>query len=84
MVNPAKVPSPSPITGFLGIDINSCEGVAHIDPEHLQAIIYELSGFCQAKSPTKCKIISLIGKLHFVCMGVPSLQSLPAANDRDL
>ena len=35
MVNPSKVTSPSPITCFLGIDIDSCEGVAHIDPECL-------------------------------------------------
>ena len=39
MVNPSKVTSPSPITSFLGIDIDSYEGVACIDPKCLQAII---------------------------------------------
>ena len=67
MMNPSRVTAPSPITCFLGIDIDSREGVASIDPEHLQVIIHELSGFCQAKLAMKCKILSLIGKLHFVC-----------------
>ena len=71
VVNPSKVTSPSPITSFLGIDIDSCEGVACIDPKHLQAIIQELSGFCWAKLATKHKILSLIGKLHFVCRVCP-------------
>ena len=71
MVNPSKVTSPSPITSFLGINIDSHEGVAHIDPVHLQAIIQELSSLHQAKSATKHEILSLIGKLHFVCRLCP-------------
>ena len=51
-VNPSKVTAPSPIT-FLGININSHEGVACIDPEHLEAITHKLSSFCQAKLATK-------------------------------
>ena len=70
-MNPSKVTAPFPITCFLGIDIDSCQGVAHIDPEHLQAIIHKLSSFCQAKLATKHKILSLIGKLHFVCRVCP-------------
>ena len=70
-VNPSKVTSPSPVTSFLGIDIDSHEGVACIDPEHLQAIMQELFSLCQAKLATKCKILSLIGKLHFVCRVCP-------------
>ena len=66
-VNPSKVTSPSPITCFPGIDIDSHEGVADIDPEHLQVIIHELSSFCQAKMATKHEILSVISKLHFVC-----------------
>ena len=31
-VNPSKVTSPSPLTSFLGISIDSHEGIAHIDP----------------------------------------------------
>ena len=51
-VNPSKVTSPSPVTSFLGIDIDSHKGVAHIDPECLQAIIQELLAFHQAKLAT--------------------------------
>ena len=71
LVNPSKVTSPSSITDFLGIDIDSCQGVAHIDPKHLQVIMQELSGFCRAKLATKHEILSLIGKLHFVCRVCP-------------
>ena len=71
VVNPSKVTSPSPITSFLSIDVHSCEGVALIDPVHLQAIIQELSSFHQAKSATKHEILPLIGKLHFVCRVCP-------------
>ena len=70
-VNPFKVSAPSPITCLLGIDIDSHEGVAHIDLEHLQVIIHKLSSFCQAKLTMMHKILSLIGKLHFVCRVCP-------------
>ena len=53
VVNPSKVTAPSPITCFLDIDIDSCEGVACIDPKHLDAITHKLSSFCQAKSAAK-------------------------------
>ena len=66
-VNPSKVTAPSPITCFLGINIDSHKGVACIDPKCLEAITYELSGFQQAKSAMKWDILSLISKLHFVC-----------------
>ena len=71
VVNPSKVTPPASVTNFLGIDIDSVHGVAHIDPECLQAISQELTGFCQAKSATKCEILSLIGKLHFICRVCP-------------
>ena len=71
MVNPSKATAPSPITCFLGIDIDSCVGVACIDPRCLEAITDELSGFQQAKSAMKWEILSLISKLHFVCRVCP-------------
>ena len=52
-VNPTKVTPPALVTNFLGIDIDSVQGVTRIDPEHLQAISQELSGFHWAKSATK-------------------------------
>ena len=73
-VNPSKVTAHSPITCFLGIDIDSCEGVTHVDPKHLKAITQELIGFKQAKSATKQEILSLISKLHFVCRVCPQVK----------
>ena len=70
-VNPSKVTAPSPITCFLGIDIDSHEGVAHVDPKCLEAITQELAAFMQAKLATKWEILSLIGKLHFICRICP-------------
>ena len=67
MVNPSKVTAPSPVTCFLDINIDSHKGVACIDPEHLKAITHELTSFRQAKLATKWEILSLIGKLHFIC-----------------
>ena len=66
-----KSHTPASVTNFLGIDIDSVQGVACIDPECLQAIPQELIGFCWAKSATKCEILSLIGKLHFICRVCP-------------
>ena len=40
-VNPSKVTPPASVTNFLGMDIDSVQGVARIDPEHLQAISQE-------------------------------------------
>ena len=71
MVNPSKVTAPPPITCFLGIKKDSCKGVACIDPKCLQTIIHGLSGFWQAKLAMKHEILSLIGKLHFVCRVFP-------------
>ena len=70
-VNPAKVTPPASVTNFLGIDIDSVQGVACINPECPQVISQELSGFRQAKSATKREILSLIGKLHFICRVCP-------------
>ena len=70
-VNPAEVTVPSSVTNFLGIDIDSHKGVTCIDPDHLQAIMWKLSGFSHAKSATKHEILSLIGKLHFACRVCP-------------
>ena len=74
-VNPSKVTDPSPITCFLSIEIDSCKGVAHINPECLEAIMQELVSFKQAKSATKQEIPSLIGKLHFVSRVCPPGQA---------
>ena len=49
VVNPSKVTPPASVTNFLGIDIDSVHGVTCIDPEHLQAISQELTGFHWAK-----------------------------------
>ena len=71
MVNPLKFTALSLVTCFLDINIDSCKGVAHIDPKHLEAITHELSSFSQAKLATKEEIIFPISKLHFVCRVCP-------------
>ena len=71
VVNPSKVTSSASVTNFLGIDEDSEHWVTHIDPEHLQAISQELTGFQQAKLATRHEILSLIGKLHFICRVCP-------------
>ena len=81
VVNPSKVTAPSPITCFLGIDIDSHEGVAHIDPKCLKAITHELSGFWQAKLAMKHEIFSLISKFVFCLQGMPSGQSILMPDD---
>ena len=66
-VNPTKVTDPSPVTCFLGIDIDSCKGVASINPEHLEAIMSELVGFKQAKLTTNWKyFLSSASYISFV------------------
>ena len=83
-VNPAKVTVPSLVTNFLSIDIDSHEGVTHIDPECLQAIMQALSSFSHVKLATKCEILLLIGKLHLVCRVCPPGKGLPMPYDRNI
>ena len=45
--------------------------MAHIDPECLKAITHKLTSFRQAKLAMKWEILSLIGKLHFICSVCP-------------
>ena len=52
-VNPSKVKAQSPVTCFLGIDIDSHEGEACIDHKCLKVITHKLTGFWQAKSAMK-------------------------------
>ena len=52
---------------FLGIDINSVAVEARIDPTHLSETISLLKDIVGHQSATKESILTLIGKLHFVC-----------------
>ena len=82
-VNLSKVTSPSPITCFLGINIDSQEGVAHIDPKCLQAIILELSVFIRSSQPQSMRFSPLLVNC-ILFVGCVPWQSLPLADDRDL
>ena len=73
-MNPTKVTDPSPITCFLGINIDLCKGVVCIDPECLEEIMHELVSFKQAKLVTKHEIFSLISKLHFIAGYAPQVK----------
>ena len=66
-VNPEKVTKPATTTNFLWIDINSVAMEAQIDPTHLSETISLLEDIMGHQLATKQSILSLIGKLHFVC-----------------
>ena len=66
-VNPGKVTKPATTTNFLRIDIDSVTMEARIDPSHPSETISLLKDISGHRSTTKQTILSLIGKLHFVC-----------------
>ena len=70
-VNPDKVTDPATTTTFLGIDIDSVKQEARIDPVRLKEITRELRLFKRARSATKRQILSIVGKLHFICRVCP-------------
>ena len=80
-VNPSKVTAPSPVNCFLGIDIDSCKGVACIDPECLEAITHELTGFQQAKLATKWGDTFTYWQVTFCLQGMSPRLSVPVQDD---
>ena len=66
-INPKKVTKLATTTNFLGIDIDSVAMEAQIDPTHLSETISLLEDIMGHWLATKHSILSLIGKLHFVC-----------------
>ena len=66
-INPDKVTKPTTTTNFLGVDIDSVTMEAKIDPSHLSETISLLKDISGHQSATKQTILSLVGKLHFVC-----------------
>ena len=80
-VNTSKVTAPSPITCFLGIDIDTHEGVAHVDPECLKAITQELIGFKQAKLAMKQESTFTHQEATFCLQGMPPGSSIPVEDD---
>ena len=67
IVNPKNSTKPATTTNFLGVDIYSVSMEARIDPSHLPEIISLLKDISGHRSATKWTILSLVGKLHFVC-----------------
>ena len=66
-VNPKKVTKLATTTNFLGIDIDSVTMEAQIDQTHLYETVSLLKDIMGCWSATKQSILSLIGKLHFMC-----------------
>ena len=66
-VNTKKVTKSTTTTNFLRVDIDSVTMEAKIDPSCLSetiSLLTDITGWCSA---TKQTILSLVGKLHFVC-----------------
>ena len=66
-VNPEKVTKLATTTNFLGINIYSVAMEAWINPTHLSETISSPKDIMGHQFATKQSILSLIGKLHFVC-----------------
>ena len=81
-VNPSKVTAPSPVTCFLGIDIDSCKGVACIDPECLQVITQELVRFQTGQVSNQVGNTFPHWQASFHLQGVPPGPSIPVQDDR--
>ena len=71
-VNPKKVASGSAVMEFLGIVIDSNRMELRISPERLESVMEELYKWQAKKSAKKREMLSLIGKLSFVCRVVQS------------
>ena len=66
-VNPKKLTQPSTEMVFTGILLDSSKREARISQDRLEDIITELRQWEAVKSAPKRKILSIIGKLHFIC-----------------
>ena len=66
-INADKVTKPATTMNFLGVDIDSVAMEARMDSTRLSKTISLLEGIVGSQSATKRSILSLIGKLHFVC-----------------
>ena len=66
-VNLKKVTKLTTTTNFLRVDIDSVTMEARIDPSCLSETISLLKDISGQHSATKWTILSLVGKLHFVC-----------------
>ena len=66
-INMEKITKPATTTNFLGVDIDSVTMEARINSVCLSKTIFLLEGIAVHQSATKRSILSLIGKLHFMC-----------------
>ena len=71
-VNPEKVSKPSTELEYLGIVIDSQNMILKISDDRLQETLDELDKWNTRKSCTKRELLSLIGKLSFICRVVKS------------
>ena len=66
-INPEKVTEPATTINFLWIDIDSVAMEARIDSTHLSETISLPEDIVGHQSATKWSILTLTGKLHFMC-----------------
>ena len=71
-VKDEKVVPPTTKITFLGIVIDTKKIIASISDECKSLMLEELQSFSTRKKCTKCQLLSLIGKLSFVCKVVPT------------
>ena len=72
-IKPEKVVPPTTKITFLGIVFNTTTMTASIDDDCKASILEELQLFRSSKK-RKCQLLSLIGKLSFICKVVPAVR----------
>ena len=71
-IKSSKVEGPSTCLTFLGIQINTLTMEATITSERKQSLLQELQSLHSQHKCTKRQLLSLIGKLSFLCKVLPA------------
>ena len=74
---PEKLEGPSSVLIFLGIEINTCEGLLRLPAEKLRRLISTVTEWLPRKSCTRKELESLIGTLQHACKVVRPGRSFP-------
>ena len=69
---PEKVEGPQSIMTFLGIELDSVQGLARLPQEKLEEIRHQLTTWGKRRKCTKRELLALIGKLSFAIKVVPA------------
>ena len=71
-IKPSKVKGPTTSLTFLGIHLNTISMEANITDERKQSLLQELTMLQHRHKCTKRELLSLIGKLSFLCKILPA------------